>query len=556
MHTPDMSDEELDALFRQGAGQYPDEHNLSAWLEMERKLDAAAVRAQVRGKVLRIFALETAILLLALLGWLGYSRYSNVAPVRAEAEANPANSALTAETATPPAPHRATTRPGLRGAEQAGRHSGPNSALTTPADRPLANQPTRLAVASADLLRTPMRRRGWLVGPGAEPSARRRATSAEPEAPVDAPGAVARHRAAWSFGVAPLGPEISRVSAQRTRQPGTSPTTTVATTTKEAATATVLAGATTTTGEMPTMTKGVAALTEVPATTTEATATTTEATATKTAEVPTTTEVKATTTAEAATTVTEAAEAPQATNTEVASGSAAVLPAAPDLAANQAATPVPAPDSVVEKPRRQAPLAVPRLSLAVLYAPELSTVRWAHYTTPGSNVGAMLEYRLAPRWRLSAGALRSVKRYAARGSDYHPPAGYWTHRYTIDEIEATCRIIDLPLNLRYDVLQRPQTALFAAVGLSSLLMRNEDYRYYYELQNQPVVRKWSLRRGSNHWLSVLNLSAGYERRLGGRWAAQAEPFVKIPLGGVGFGKVKLSSAGAFFSLKYALPTAR
>jgi hypothetical protein len=203
----------------------------------------------------------------------------------------------------------------------------------------------------------------------------------------------------------------------------------------------------------------------------------------------------------------------------------------------------------LEKPRSAAPLPVARLSLSFVYAPELSTVRWASYTTPGSNLGVLLEYRLAPKWRLSAGALRSVKRYEARGSDYHSP---YTYSYTIDVVDAVCRITDLPLNLRYDVVQRPQAAWFASAGLSSLLMRREDYTYYYSYKSQPVTRAWSLSKGSNHWLSVLNLSAGYERTLGGRWAVQGEPFVKIPLGGVGFGKVKLSTAGVFFSLKYAL----
>lgn len=202
------------------------------------------------------------------------------------------------------------------------------------------------------------------------------------------------------------------------------------------------------------------------------------------------------------------------------------------------------------------PAAFARLSIAGLYAPELSTVRWASYSPPGSNLGLLLEYRFASRWRVNVGALRSVKRYAARGSDYHPPAAYWTNYYVVDEVNATCHIIDVPVNLRYDVLQGAQTAVFASVGLSSLLMREETYHYSYLLQDQPKTRDWSLYKGSNHLLSVLNLSAGYEHLLSRRWAAQAEPFVKIPLGGVGFGKVKLSSAGVFFSLKYALLPAR
>ena len=73
MRTPDMSDEELDALFQRGAENYPDEHNLSAWLQMERQLEAAAVQQLVRQRVLRIFALEVVVVVVALLVWLRFS---------------------------------------------------------------------------------------------------------------------------------------------------------------------------------------------------------------------------------------------------------------------------------------------------------------------------------------------------------------------------------------------------------------------------------------------------------------------------------------------------
>ncbi len=47
MHMPDLSDEELDALFRQGAEGYPEELNLGAWARMEQQLDDARVLVQV-----------------------------------------------------------------------------------------------------------------------------------------------------------------------------------------------------------------------------------------------------------------------------------------------------------------------------------------------------------------------------------------------------------------------------------------------------------------------------------------------------------------------------
>jgi hypothetical protein len=57
-------------------------------------------------------------------------------------------------------------------------------------------------------------------------------------------------------------------------------------------------------------------------------------------------------------------------------------------------------------------------------------------------------------------------------------------------------------------------------------------------------------RKNNEWFKVLNLSAGVQRAIGERWHLQAEPFVKVPLSGVGEGDVLLSSWGVFMGFKY------
>jgi hypothetical protein len=163
-----------------------------------------------------------------------------------------------------------------------------------------------------------------------------------------------------------------------------------------------------------------------------------------------------------------------------------------------------------------------------------------------------VDYRFTPRLRVRSGLVRSVKRYAARGSDYYPPYGYWQASSPILALDANCRVTEVPLDLRYDVVKRPTYSLFISTGLTTLLMRNERYAYEYEKNGVLTTATWSLARGSNHAFGTLNLSGGVERVVGGRWSVQAEPFLKLPLGGVGFGQIRLRSAGVAFSVKYGL----
>ena len=194
----------------------------------------------------------------------------------------------------------------------------------------------------------------------------------------------------------------------------------------------------------------------------------------------------------------------------------------------------------------------PRFFVGVVAAPDVSTVKFAGVRAPHLNAGLTLEYRLDQRWRVVTGVQRATKAYDARRQDYDwtsSPRAYFRD-FTI--IDGSCTILDVPLNLRYDAVVGPGYRVFGTAGLSSFFMQRERYAYdYYDnVANAPAVWERSFVNANQHLLSVLNLSAGYEYGLGTHWRLQAEPYVKVPLTGVGAGKVKLVSAGLYFGVKY------
>jgi hypothetical protein len=192
-----------------------------------------------------------------------------------------------------------------------------------------------------------------------------------------------------------------------------------------------------------------------------------------------------------------------------------------------------------------------RVVVGVAAAPSWSAVRTLNTAQLGGNLGLTLEYRLTTRLRLRTGLVRSVKRYEAASSDYTPlPA--WNWRPGNYEVYANCRITEIPLDLRYDVVSKPTYSVFAGAGLTSLLMRHEQYAYDYQVNGQNRTAAAKVVNGSNYAFGLFTISTGVERALGSRWSVQAEPFLELPLGSVGAGKVRLSSAGASFSLKYGL----
>jgi hypothetical protein len=227
-----------------------------------------------------------------------------------------------------------------------------------------------------------------------------------------------------------------------------------------------------------------------------------------------------------------------------------VLPlSAQDTLAGVLRRPIPPVDSTTQPEKSVASFY--RVVIGVAAAPSWSAVRTLNTAQLGGNLGLTLEYRLTTRLRLRTGLVRSVKRYEAASSDYTPlPA--WNWRPGNYEVYANCRITEIPLDLRYDMVSKPTYLVFAGAGLTSLLMRHEQYAYDYQVNGQNRTAAAKVVNGSNYAFGLFTISTGVERALGSRWSVQAEPFLELPLGSVGAGKVRLSSAGATFSLKYGL----
>jgi hypothetical protein len=186
-------------------------------------------------------------------------------------------------------------------------------------------------------------------------------------------------------------------------------------------------------------------------------------------------------------------------------------------------------------------------SINLMVAPDLSTVGFSGFTRPGMSQGLTLEYQLFRRLSLQVGALYSSKIYFAGPDDYQP-AKPWMYGKP-DRIDGKCNVLDLPINLRYRLVDLEKNAFYLGAGISSYLMQSENYDYIYNGYH-PV--SWSAPERNRHWLGVVNLSLGYERQIGRRFSLLVEPYLKTPLAGVGAGKVKLATTGAFLILKYRL----
>jgi hypothetical protein len=160
--------------------------------------------------------------------------------------------------------------------------------------------------------------------------------------------------------------------------------------------------------------------------------------------------------------------------------------------------------------------------------------------------GAGLIYNTGKHFSIGSGLLISKKIYYATPTQYKFTGG-GSYPY-LEKINADCKVYEIPLNIYYNFNPGKKHNWFVNPGLSSFIMKKETYDYYYKNPwGQTYSYEKIIKNENKHFFSVLTLSAGYQYNFSKHLSLLATPYLKIPLAGIGSGKVKLNSTGLLFT---------
>jgi Outer membrane protein beta-barrel domain len=184
-----------------------------------------------------------------------------------------------------------------------------------------------------------------------------------------------------------------------------------------------------------------------------------------------------------------------------------------------------------------------QIYLGLLGAPDLSTVKFQDIKAVGTTFGVLFGYSLNPKWSLETGLYLDRKKYFTEGQyfekDRVPPLQY----VTLLKVDGICNMFEIPVNIRYNLNPLAKNKWFATAGLSTYLMSQEQYAYQAMYNGMPWNKSATYNTPSQNWLSIVNLSIGYEQKLGRMTNLRLEPYLRVPLSGIGTGSLPIMSAG-------------
>jgi hypothetical protein len=183
-----------------------------------------------------------------------------------------------------------------------------------------------------------------------------------------------------------------------------------------------------------------------------------------------------------------------------------------------------------------------RFSLAFVLSPDFSGVDNLRKAGVGYGIGAGIIYRLSDKVDIETGISYGVKVYNTDFSNYKPNSNYVFPEkpYAVD---ANCEVIDFHIDMTYHLMHRDKFNLGIRAGISSYTMLQENYRFIYENNYQRGPRRYDLESQNKHFPGVANLSLSYQRKLSDQVKIAFDPYIKLPLTDIGYGNVRLRSAG-------------
>jgi hypothetical protein len=190
--------------------------------------------------------------------------------------------------------------------------------------------------------------------------------------------------------------------------------------------------------------------------------------------------------------------------------------------------------------------------IGFLAGPDLSSVDFQSVKHPGFSLGVIAGYRFNRRLAIETGILWDKKYYYSTGNYFDKSKANIPASVTIINVDGNCNMFEIPLNLRYDFATKNKHSFFAKAGFSSYLMKKENYNYLaYGYSGQTYTHDSTYNNSTHNIFSILQISGGYEFAIGSKTKIQIEPYLKIPVQGIGIGSMPISSAGIYFGITHS-----
>ena len=179
----------------------------------------------------------------------------------------------------------------------------------------------------------------------------------------------------------------------------------------------------------------------------------------------------------------------------------------------------------------------------IYISPDISTVKLQSVKNTGITIGMLIGYQFNKKISVETGLAWNKKYYYSDGKYFNPKNITLPAYAQIVKLDGVCKMIEVPVTIKYNLRSSVKTNVSISGGVSSYFMKSERYNYTINHNGQQYPRNASYKNSSTNLLAVATVGFGYNHSLGRGAMLRLEPYLKIPVTGVGIGKLPIMSTG-------------
>ncbi|MEO6253790.1 MAG: outer membrane beta-barrel protein [Ferruginibacter sp.] len=172
----------------------------------------------------------------------------------------------------------------------------------------------------------------------------------------------------------------------------------------------------------------------------------------------------------------------------------------------------------------------------------LNQVKGQHSTKPGLSTGLILGLEVNKKLSFETGVQITQKKYYAQGKYFTPKNGAMPPDMKVTSLTGTSTFIEVPVSIKYD-FSKKKNGFYAKAGVSTYLMTKESNSYKSLISGQPQDINSTYKSTSYYPAAQLNIGGGYQQSLGKKINIRVEPYIQIPLRGMGIGSLPVTTTG-------------
>ncbi len=187
-----------------------------------------------------------------------------------------------------------------------------------------------------------------------------------------------------------------------------------------------------------------------------------------------------------------------------------------------------------------------RFYWGIVFGPEINSIENQKLQKPGFDIGIIAGITiLKNRASIETGLLYTQKYYFTDGKYFNmdKAGSSMPQGMEIMSLEGSCRLIELPVKFKYKVLQKNRSGVFLSTGISSYLMTKEENDYLTMMNGTQQYMLGSYNANCRYIAVMANIGAEYNYKTGKHTSIRIEPYIQIPLKGIGIGSMPVMTTG-------------